>query len=148
MKPVTIILFFIFIIVPLVEIYVLIEVGEVIGAAWTVVAVVTTAILGAWLVKLQGILTFQRAINSMRSGEAPATELAEGLFLLLAGAFLITPGFVTDTIGFLCLTPPLRRSAASFLISRIFVKRRGTGSQKQHSSNSDTFEKDFRELKD
>ncbi len=147
MKPVTV-LFLVFVIVPLVEIYVLIAVGDVIGAAWTVVAVVATAILGAWLVRLQGILTLHRAINSMRSGEIPAKELVEGFFLLLAGALLITPGFVTDTIGFLCLTPSLRQAAALFLISRIFVKRGGKGSQKQDSSNSDTFEADYRELKD
>ncbi len=135
-------LFLCFLIIPIAEIYLLIEIGQVIGAVWTIVGVVTTALVGAWLVRLQGILTLHRAIGSVRSGEVPALELVEGLFLLVAGALLITPGFVTDTIGFLCLTTPIRRMFASILLSRLIVHV----NQRSQSSSSQTYDVKYREI--
>ena len=105
--------------------------------------VVSTALIGAWLVRLQGILTLHRAIQNLRKGEAPAMELIEGLFLLVAGALLITPGFVTDTIGFLCLTPRLRRALAAICLSR-FAE---TLARKDSSTTSETYEVKYREIK-
>ncbi len=141
MKAVSI-LFLCFLIIPIAEIYLLIEIGQVIGAPWTIVGVVSTALIGAWLVKLQGILTLHRASISLKNGELPAIELVEGLFLLVAGALLITPGFVTDGIGFLCLTPPLRRSLAAMLLSRmvIHLKRR------EASPGTQTYDVKYREI--
>jgi UPF0716 protein FxsA len=101
-------LFLIFLIVPLIEIYFLIQVGSIIGAAWTIFLVVGTAVLGAYLLRLQGFNTLHRAQTSMAHGQIPAIEMLEGLALLVSGALLLTPGFVTDTIGFLLLTPPIR----------------------------------------
>jgi UPF0716 protein FxsA len=98
----------IFLIVPLVEIYILIQVGQVIGALWTMFFVVFTAVLGVHLLKQQGIATLSRAQHKMQQGEMPAGEMLEGVGLLLAGAFLLTPGFFTDAFGFLLLFPPTR----------------------------------------
>jgi len=142
MKPVTF-LFLCFLLIPLGEIYLLIQIGEVIGAGWTILGVVATALIGAFMVKLQGIFTIERATRSIRSGELPAIELIEGLFLLLAGALLITPGFVTDAIGFLCLTPPLRRHLAGIAVSKIVVHIK----TKQATKNSETIDVEYREIK-
>lgn len=109
-------LLLLFLLVPLVEIYFLIKVGDVIGAGWTVFLVVFTAVLGAWLLRLQGLSTLNRVQQSLQRGELPAATMLEGLLLLLAGALLLTPGFVTDSIGFLLLVPPLRHAVARWLI--------------------------------
>lgn len=111
-------LFFVFLLVPLFEIYLLLKVGGIIGVGWTIFAVVFTAVLGAALVRRQGFSTLGRIREQMDRGELPAMEVFEGVFLLLAGALLLTPGFFTDTIGFLCLTPPFRRAVINHLIRR------------------------------
>ncbi len=103
------ILFLIFLVVPIIEIYFLIAVGSAIGAGLTIALIIFTALLGAFLVRAQGFSTFVRVQNQLSKGEMPAVEILEGLFLLVAGALLLTPGFFTDAIGFAFLTPPLRR---------------------------------------
>lgn len=103
------ILFFTFLAIPLIEIYLLIKVGNVIGAWPTVLLVVGTALLGAVLLRAQGLFTYQRVQQTLARGELPAVAMLEGLVLLVSGALLLTPGFFTDTIGFLLLVPPLRR---------------------------------------
>lgn len=112
-------LFLIFLIVPLVEIYVLLKVGGIIGALPTVVLVVFTAVLGAALIRLQGLVTFWRLQEKLQVGEMPAEEILTGVALLLAGALLLTPGFVTDTVGFLLLVPPVRRRLFSRMVVRM-----------------------------
>ncbi len=114
-------LFAIFIIVPLVEIWLLIKVGGLIGAPMTIFFVVLTAVIGAALVRAQGISMISRIRGQLQQGELPAVAMFEGLFLLIAGALLLTPGFFTDTIGFLCLLPPLRRGLIRSLIRRGFI---------------------------
>lgn len=104
-------LFIVFLIVPVVEIYLLIQVGGWIGALPTVFLVVFTAVLGALLLRYQGFVTLRNFQKSLAGGQLPALEIVEGMVLLVAGALLLTPGFFTDTIGFLCLVPPLRRWA-------------------------------------
>lgn len=111
-------LFIIFLLVPLLEIYLLLEVGGIIGVGWTIVAVVFTAVLGAALVRMQGFATVNRIRSQMDQGHLPAVELFEGVFLLVAGALLLTPGFFTDAVGFACLTPPFRRAVIHYLIRR------------------------------
>ncbi len=111
-------LFLLFLLVPLVEIYFLIQVGKVIGAGWTVFFVVFTAVLGAALLRVQGLSTLNRVQRSLEQGQLPAVDLLEGLMLLVAGTLLLTPGFVTDAIGFVLLVPPLRRQAAHWLIRK------------------------------
>ena len=119
MNPLAILLA-VFLIVPIVEIYLLIEVGAVIGAFPTVFAVVFTAVLGAWMLRIQGFSTLRRVQQTAAQGGIPAIEMLEGAMLLVSGALLLTPGFFTDTIGFLCLVPPLRRSVALWFFQRIF----------------------------
>lgn len=98
-----------FIAIPLIEIYFLIQIGEVIGAWPTVLLVVLTAVIGVGLLRWQGFSTLMRFQNEMAQGQLPAMPLFEGLMLVVAGALLLTPGFVTDTVGFLLLVPPLRQ---------------------------------------
>ncbi len=143
MKPFGL-LFLCFLVIPTAEIYLLIQIGQVIGAGWTIFGVVATAVIGAWLIKLQGILTFHRALDSARNGEAPAVELIEGLFLLIAAAFLITPGFVTDTLGFLCLVTKIRRALAGILLGRFIVHIKS----KHGAQQSDTFDVRYKEIRD
>lgn len=112
-------LFLLFLTVPLAEIYVLLKVGSLIGALPAVGAVVLTAIIGAALVRVQGFSTLAQIRDSLNRGQVPAVALVEGAFLLVAGALLLTPGFITDAIGFACLCPPLRR----FLITEYLLEK-------------------------
>lgn len=101
--------FIIFILVPIIEIYVFIQVGDEIGIATTLLLAFITAILGGTIIKYQGLATLHAVQESMRHGKAPMAEIFDGFCLVAAGATLITPGFVTDTIGFLLLVPAVRR---------------------------------------
>lgn len=106
-KPVRFLLF-LFIAMPILEMFVLIRVGSSIGALNTILLVLATAIIGLGLLRKQGLSTLLRAQDRLKTGEVPAKELAEGLFLAIGGALLLTPGFVTDFIGFCCLLPGIR----------------------------------------
>ena len=119
------ILFLLFLLIPLLEIYLLIKVGGIIGALPTVFMVVFTAVLGAWLLRIQGLSTLMRVRATLAQGGIPAVEMLEGVVLLVAGALLLTPGFFTDAIGFACLLPSLRQA----LIRRVLrnVVARGFG---------------------
>lgn len=112
------VLFLLLLLVPLVEIYFLIQVGQVIGAVPTIALVVFTALLGAMLLRFQGWTTLQRTRLSMAQGQLPAIEMMEGVLLLFAGILLLMPGFFTDAIGFLLLIPPLRRALIRRFLSR------------------------------
>ena len=98
--------------------YVLIKVGGEIGALNTIGLVVLTAVIGVALMRSQGLSTLSNMQNAMNQGKIPAMELAEGAVILLAGALLLTPGFITDTFGFLCLAPPVRRGLIRYLIAQ------------------------------
>jgi len=93
---------------PLIELYFLIKVGSVIGALPTIALTLGTAALGIWLVRLQGLGVLARVGRSLAADELPALELMDGALLLVAGLFLLLPGFVTDALGFLLLVPPVR----------------------------------------
>ena len=95
---------------PLIELYLLIEVGSVIGAIPTIALSVFTAVLGGALVRMQGFAVLFRAQAQMSNDEVPALELLEGAMLLLVGLALLLPGFITDAIGFILLISPLRRA--------------------------------------
>lgn len=97
-----------FIAVPIVEIAVFIEIGGQLGVFNTIAMVVVTAILGTWLLRSQGLRTLHRAQDSLARNIFPVSEVFDGLCLLVAGALLLTPGFVTDALGFLLFVPPLR----------------------------------------
>lgn len=115
-------LFFLFLTVPLLEVYLLIEVGQAIGAPATIAAVVGTALLGAALARYQGMVTVTRLYTQLHRAEIPTQTLFEGACLLVAGALLLTPGFFTDAVGFALLTPPLRRWAYRHLRNRLWVR--------------------------
>lgn len=112
------ILLLLFVLVPIGEIWLLIEVGRLVGAGWTVVLVVLTAVIGAALVRIQGLATLARVRAALAAGALPATELIEGAGILVAGVLLLTPGFITDCAGFALLFPPLRRSLAGAVLAQ------------------------------
>ena len=102
--------------------YLLITVAAYIDALPTIGLVMFTAVIGVSLLKHQGLETLTRGTQKMRAGELPAQEMAEALLLAVAGALLITPGFVTDIIGFLILFPPSRVWIARVLLARVQVQ--------------------------
>mgnify|MGYP001166127614 CR=1 FL=1 len=108
-----------FIGVPVAEIAVLIKVGGLIGLWPTIAAILATAIIGTALIRHQGLQVIGRAQQAMNRHEVPVDPVIHGMFLLLAGALLLTPGFITDLIGFLCLVPPLRLLVAAWVWSRL-----------------------------
>ena len=112
-----------FLSIPLIEIYLMIQIGSVIGAGWTVFAIVATAVIGVTLIRRQGFGVYQRMHRSMENGELPAMEIFEGLALLISGLLLLTPGFITDSFGFLILVSPLRRWFVLNLLKRHFIQQ-------------------------
>lgn len=112
------VLFAAFLIIPIIEIYLLIQVGSLIGALPTIGLVVLTAVLGVALLRAQGLQTYLRFQRSLSEGRYPATEILEGVALLLGGALLLTPGFFTDFVGFVCLVPLTRRALISWSMAR------------------------------
>lgn len=117
-----------FIIVPLTEMMLLFEVSDRIGGWTTLGLVVATAVIGLQILKRQGLSTLLRANQRLQTGQLPAQEIIEGMLLAGAGALLLTPGFITDTIGFLLLTGPIRRPMAARLLRSGIVAAMGTGS--------------------
>ena len=101
-------LFLLFVLIPIVEIVLLINVGQAIGGWYTVGLVLLSAFIGVNMLRQQGLSTLMRARSRMDGGEIPAQEMIEGLILAVGGALLITPGFVTDFFGFCCLIPAVR----------------------------------------
>lgn len=108
MNPVLIFLL-LFVGIPLTELYFLIKIGARIGALPTIFLTIFTALLGGWMVRLQGFSTLLRVRRAMERGEMPAIELLEGAILLSCGIMLLLPGFITDIVGFIFLVPPVRR---------------------------------------
>ncbi len=102
-------LFLLFVLVPIVEIVLLINVGQAIGAWYTIGLVLLSAFIGVNMLRQQGLSTLLRARSRMDGGEIPAQEMIEGLILAVGGALLITPVFVTDFFGFCCLMPMIRK---------------------------------------
>ncbi len=115
------VLLLIFIIVPIVEMWLLLQVGGVIGAVPTIAAVLLTAMVGLALLRRQGLSTVLRVNQRMASGELPAQEMLEGIVLAVSGALLLTPGFFTDALGFAGLTPLLRQWLVARLVARVKV---------------------------
>jgi len=103
------IIFFLFITVPLLELYVLIEVGSGIGGIATIALCLFTAALGGFLIRIQGIRTLLSAQQQVAQGSVPAEHALHGIFLAIAGLLLFLPGFITDSLGFLLLIPAVRK---------------------------------------
>lgn len=111
-----------FIAVPLAEIAVFIKVGEIIGIAWTVVLVIVTAVVGIALLKRQGVATLGRAQEALDAGRVPVDSVIDGVCLVVAGAFLLTPGLITDTAGFLLLVPAFRHGLARWAFEKLHAR--------------------------
>ena len=107
-----------FTLLPLAELYILIKIGTAVGALPTVLLVIGTGALGAWLARTQGFMVWHRIQREMNMGNFPADDMLDGLLIFFAGAVLITPGIITDIIGFLVLIPPTRA------VIRGWVKRK------------------------
>lgn len=126
------ILFFIFLAVPLIEITLFIVLGEAVGAVPVLLGVLVTAIIGSLIIRRQGVsLLFEIRTLSAR-GQLPARQIAEGVMLAVAGALLLTPGYFTDTLGFLLLVPPLRHRLYDYLKSKISVVGVSTSNPFEH----------------
>ena len=116
---------FLLLIVPILEISLFIVVGGEIGAFWTIGLVLFTAILGSILLRIEGFRTFAQIRAKMDAGQLPGEELAKGAMILVAGVLLLTPGFLTDSIGFALFLPFVRKLIWNFFASRISVQGMG-----------------------
>ena len=114
-------LFLLFVVVPVVELSLLITVGGYIGTLPTVAIVLLTAFVGASLLRREGLSTLGNARTKLESGQMPAMEMLEGVMLVIGGAFLLTPGFLTDIVGFSCLIPPIRKAIVGQLLKRSII---------------------------
>lgn len=122
-----VVLFVAFLVVPLVELYVLLQVGSAIGALNTVALVVLVGVAGAWLVKREGLGVVRRVRSQVGAGQVPGRELVDAFLILFGGALMLTPGFVTDVLGLALLTPPVRAAARRALAHRLRVHVLGRG---------------------
>ncbi|MFQ3237174.1 MAG: UPF0716 protein FxsA [Paraglaciecola sp.] len=134
-------LFFLFALLPIIEISLLITVGEQIGGWNTVAIVIVTALVGSYLVRQQGLSTLMQAQQKMQQGAIPGQEMAEGLLLVVAGVMLVTPGFITDALGFLFCLPMTRPLIAKALLAKLSVN---IVSQAQPSAFHQGAQADFR----
>lgn len=125
---------------PIAEIYAFIEVGGRIGAGWTLLWVVASAVMGVWLLRWHGMSTMQRVQAAMLRGELPARAMLDGTLLFFSAVLLIIPGFITDLLGLLLLLPPLR-----WLLLRRFARRFAPfpPGHEPHFRRSDTIEGEF-----
>ncbi len=150
------VLFLLFIIVPIIEIMVLMNVGAWLGAWPTIAIVIVTAWLGAKNVKQQGIATLQSVQTKMSQGEMPSSEIVAGLLLLVAGVLLVTPGFVTDFFGLSLLIPQVRKALIKS-VQQHLTAAAGSSNQgfsfhsqsfNQQPFNQNTFEHDAKDIED
>jgi UPF0716 protein FxsA len=109
-----------FIVVPIAELYVIIQVGGAIGIWWTILLLLADSVLGSLLLRAQGRSVWRRFNTALAEGKMPNREVLDGVLVVFGGAFLITPGFLTDIVGLLLLIPPTRS-----LVRRLLVRRLG-----------------------
>ena len=150
-----IILVFLFVMVPVAEISLLIKVGGAIGGFNTILFVILTAVLGAYLVRQQGFATITKLQQETQAGRIPALQIAEGVALLFAGAVLLTPGFITDAIGFILLIPLTRRIIIALLASKFSQNKAGfsysthtQGSQQTKNDSQNVIEGEYTDSTD
>jgi UPF0716 protein FxsA len=122
-----------FILVPIAELAVIIQVGQAIGVWWTIAILIADSVLGSLLMRSQGRTAWRRFNDALRRGRVPAREVADGVLVIFGGALLLTPGFVTDVFGLLLLLPPVRIGVRTLLLRQlkargdIIVVRSGSG---------------------
>ncbi len=153
------ILLLIFIVIPLAEIYVFIQVGSAIGTWYTIGLVIITAIIGTSLLRLQGYGVLSRAQTTLNKGDLPVDSVIDGVFLLIAGALLLTPGLITDIFGFLLFIPFLRRIIAKAMFKRFVMMGKGNmkvytqedfygSNSAEKPKNDNIIDAEFSEVKD
>jgi UPF0716 protein FxsA len=108
-----------FLLVPIAELYVIYQVGDTIGIWWTFLLLAADSLLGSLLLKSQGRAVWRRFNDTLAGGRVPHREVIDGVLVIFGGAFLITPGFLTDIVGVLLLVPPTRAVARRFLVRRL-----------------------------
>lgn len=113
------ILALLFLVVPFLELFVILQVGRTIGALNTIGLLILVSVVGAWLVKREGLGVLRRAQLQMQRGRVPGNELVDGVLILFAGALLLTPGFLSDAAGILLLLPPVRFALRAFARRRL-----------------------------
>jgi UPF0716 protein FxsA len=111
-----------FVIVPIVEIYVIIQVGQAIGPWWTILLLIADSIFGSWLIAHEGRRAWAALTTALSSGQMPARELADGALILIGGTLMLSPGFVTDAFGILLILP-FTRPVARRLLTRVVGRR-------------------------
>lgn len=123
-----IVLVVLFVGVPLLEIFVLVQVGQVIGAWWTILLLIAASVIGTWLIRREGGRAWRALRVALETGRMPARELADGALILVGGTLMLTPGFVTDAFGILLIVPVTRPLARSLLTQLIARRLLGPGS--------------------
>jgi UPF0716 protein FxsA len=130
-----------FIVVPLVELFLLIQVGQVIGPLWTIAALVVVSVLGAWLVRREGPRAWRRFRDALEQGRLPTDEVIEGALVLFGGVLLLTPGFLSDALGVVLMIPPTRALVAGQLKRRLGARMSlsifGTGRRRRPARRDD-----------
>ncbi len=121
------VLFVAFVAVPLVEVYLIVQVGQVIGAWWTILLLIASGVVGSWLVRLEGARAWRALHSALQDGRMPARELADGVLILVGGTLMITPGFITDVVGILFILP-FTRPLGRRVLARVISRRLGAGS--------------------
>lgn len=111
-----------FVVLPLVELYLLIQLGQVVGPAWTLLILLADALIGSWLVKREGGRAWRALQDTLASGRMPANELADGALILVGGTLLVTPGFISDVVGLFCILP-FTRPVARRVLARVITRR-------------------------
>jgi UPF0716 protein FxsA len=111
-----------FVVVPLVEIFVLIQVGQVIGPWWTILLLIGASVLGTWLIRREGSRSWAALQEALQTGRMPARELADAGLILIGGTLMLTPGFVTDIVGVLLILP-LTRPIARGVLTKVVAGR-------------------------
>src|ERR671928_981844 len=107
-----------FIVVPIAELWVIIQVGQAIGVLWTIVLLLADSIVGSMLMRSEGRAAWRRFREAVASGRLPAREVLDGVLVIFGGALLVTPGFISDILGLLLLLPPTRAIARGVLVRR------------------------------
>ena len=147
--PAALVLLIAFIGLPLIEVAVFIQVGSRIGVAWTIGLCLLTALIGTAMIRHQGLSVLQRAREQMARNEPPVREVFEGFCLVIAGALLLTPGFVTDALGGLLLLPPVRQVLFERVRKHIEIRaaaRPGGGPRRPGPGRGPTIEGEFEDL--
>ncbi|MCO4321171.1 FxsA family protein [Aliidiomarina quisquiliarum] len=145
-------LFILFVLVPIIEISLFIQVGEAIGGLSTIALIILTAFVGAALVRSQGIRTLQSAQLKMAQGLPPGKEMMSGLMLFIAGILFVTPGFFTDGLAILLLLPPVQLAVGTWFIKRLQVRTTHAGFRQEfthrETGESHVYEAEYEEKKE